>query len=131
MPQPPMVMKFGTGSTPVNSNENNLNNTVYSQIVSRTNVDLKNFTVTYLVDVPKEKCNDLNISEIGMFYRYDYVNPTQQHIHQNVKNVNTMFSRALFTEAWKKNENESVTISYEITVSNDIEKNNNTQDSLF
>lgn len=131
MPQPPMVMKFGTGSTPVDSKENNLGNTVYSQIVSRTNVDLTNFTVNYLVDIPKEKCNDLDISEIGMFYRYDYVNPTQQHIHQNVKNVNTMFSRALFAEPWKKNENESVTISYEITVSNDIEKNSNTQDSLF
>ena len=88
-PQAPMIMKFGTGSTPVSDNQTNLENFAYSQVVSYTKKI--GSTVSYVVEIPKDKCNDIDISEIGMFYRYDNVNPTQQHIHQTVKNANTMF----------------------------------------
>ena len=122
IPQPPLVMKFGSGTEPVNESQVNLENFVYSQVVSYTKKN--NNTVSYIVEIPKDKCNDVEISEIGMFYRYDNVNPTQQHIHQTVKNANTMFSRALFTDddgnvsSWIKTEGDEIKISYDITVSN-------------
>ena len=123
IPQPPLVMKFGSSTEPVNESQVNLENFVYSQVVSYTKKN--NNTVSYIVEIPKDKCNDVEISEIGMFYRYDNVNPTQQHIHQTVKNANTMFSRALFTDddgnvsSWKKTVGEDIKISYDITVSNE------------
>lgn len=121
-PQPPLVMKFGSGTTPADESQLNLESFVYSQVVSY--VKKNDTTVSYIVEIPKDKCNDVDISEVGMFYRYDNVNPTQHHIHQSVKNANTMFSRALFTDesgnvqSWKKNQDEEIKISYDITVSN-------------
>ena len=123
--QPPAVMKFGTGNSPVSNEQTNLEKFAYSQIVSYVKrPDEKENTVSYIVEIPRDKCNDIEISEIGMFYRYDYVNPTQQHIHQTVKNTNEMFSRALFVDddgivtPWKKTKDEEITIAYDITVSN-------------
>lgn len=123
MPQAPMVMKFGGGTITPENNQTNLEKFVYSQVVSYTKKSEN--TVSYIVEIPRDKCNDVDISEIGMFYRYDYVNPTQQHIHQTVKNANTMFSRALFADengnitSWKKSEDEEIVIAYDITVSNE------------
>ena len=122
IPQPPAVMKFGSGNTQVSEEQTNLEKFEYSQVVTYTKKNAN--TVSYIVEIPKEKCNDVDISEVGMFYRYDNVNPTQQHIHQSVKNANTMFSRALFTDengnviSWKKTSDEEIQISYDVTVSN-------------
>lgn len=122
VPQPPLVMKFGSGATDVSEDQLNLEKFEYSQVVSYTKKTEN--TVSYIVEIPKDKCNDIDISEIGMFYRYDNVNPTQQHIQQSVKNANTMFSRALFydengnIQSWKKTADEEIKISYDITVSN-------------
>ena len=119
-----MVMKFGTGKTEVEYEQNSLENEVYSQVVSYTK-KLDN-TITYIVDIPKDKCNDIDIYEIGMFFRYDNVNPSQQHVKQTVKNANTMFSRAIFKNengepiSWIKNSNENISIAYELTIENDL-----------
>ena len=132
IPQPPMVMKFGTGTEQVENSQTNLENFVYSQVVTYTKkydqLEKPN-TISYVVEIPNNKCNDVEISEIGMFYRYDYVNPTQQHIQQTVKNTNEMFSRALFTNdagkitPWKKSDDEEIVIAYDITVSNEAATN--------
>lgn len=135
LPQPPMVMKFGTGKTEVEYEQNSLENEVYSQVVSYTK-KLDN-TITYIVDIPKDKCNDIDIYEIGMFFRYDNVNPSQQHVKQTVKNANTMFSRAIFKNengepiSWIKNSNENISIAYELTIENDfsIEKEESSFDT--
>ena len=68
-PQAPSVMKFGSGKTLVNENQVNLEKFEYSQVISYTKKNSN--TVSYIVEIPREKCNDIEISEIGMFYRYD------------------------------------------------------------
>ena len=120
-PQPPMVMKVGSGTSEVNSSQTNLENFQYSQVISY--IRKNNNTVSYIIEIPRDQIlND--ISEIGMFYRYDNVNPTHQHIKQTVKNANTMFSRAIFKnddgtiEPWTKEKDQEVSISYDLTVEN-------------
>ena len=132
--QPPAVMKFGTGTTPASNEQTNLENFVYSQVVNYiTRPDEKENTVSYVVEIPRDKCNNVDISEIGMFYRYDYVNPTHQHVKQTVKNANEIFSRALFTDengkavSWKKTEYDEIVIAYDITVGNEYQNEETTQ----
>ena len=118
IPQPPMVMKFGTGTSEVSNSNTNLESFSYSQVVTYVKKSQVTNTVSYVVEIPRDKCNGVEISEVGMFYRYDYVNPTHQHIKQTVKNSNEIFSRALFEEPWKKSEDNEIVIAYDITVSN-------------
>ena len=88
IPQPPMVMKFGTGTSEVSNSNTNLESFSYSQVVTYVKKSQVTNTVSYVVEIPKDKCNGVEISEVGMFYRYDYVNPTHQHIKQTAKNAN-------------------------------------------
>lgn len=112
LPQPPMIMGLGTGTTQPEESDTGLEALSLIKKVANV-VEHASYIVRYIVALNGDEGNDIDFTEAGMFF-----NSSDNYSLQITSNADSLFSRALFDASWSKTVGQTADIYYELSVSN-------------
>ena len=113
-PSTPSVMSFGTGATPTNPSDTELETEVYRKFITKHKDTGNDFQIKYNTRLYEDECNNTQIKEVGLHFNPkagDYIG-----LDHGADICTGMFARGIFSSPWTKSDGQIVDVNYTLTI---------------